>query len=180
MLLHIFYIATLFRSPIYALHGLAVRAIQSKFVLFVFELIGLVTLFYQPSHLYFLHRHTATHRSGLPEASPLKSMHLPLLKAWGRTCITHKGAQGTFMALAEFGSPSSTSSSRIPPRPSWSCLSSSLSRAFLSFRWYLGLKAYFPSRESIFGLLAKAWHWHGKGWDESHNPGSPCLRGHAH
>ena len=33
------YIATLFRSPIYALHGLAVHAIQCKVVLFVFELV---------------------------------------------------------------------------------------------------------------------------------------------
>ena len=32
------YIATLFRSPIYALHRLAVRAIQCKVVLFLFEL----------------------------------------------------------------------------------------------------------------------------------------------
>ena len=104
---------------------------------------------------------TATNCSGLPgclntAVSPLKPMHLPLLKAGCMTYIVHKGAQGTFMALAELGSPSSTSSSRIPPRPSWSCLSSSLSRAFLSLRLYLGLKAYFPSRESIFGLLAKA------------------------
>ena len=32
------YIATSFRSPIYALHRLAVRAIQCKVVLFLFEL----------------------------------------------------------------------------------------------------------------------------------------------
>lgn len=59
--------------------------------------------------------------------------------------------------MAELGRPSSTSSSNTPPSPSWSCLSSSLSRAFLSFRWYLGLKAYFPSRTSILGLLDNAW-----------------------
>lgn len=62
----------------------------------------------------------------------------------------------TLMALAELGSPSSTSSSRTPPKPSWSCLSSSLSSAFLSFRLYLGLKPYIPSRTSIFGLLTSA------------------------
>ena len=33
------YISTLFRSPIYALHGLAVRAIQCKVVSFAFELV---------------------------------------------------------------------------------------------------------------------------------------------
>lgn len=65
----------------------------------------------------------------------------------------------TLMALAELGSPSSTSSSSTPPRPSWSCLSSSLSKAFLSFRLYLGLKPYVPSRTSIFGLLTNAWDW---------------------
>lgn len=59
--------------------------------------------------------------------------------------------------MAALGRPSSTSSSNTPPSPSWSCLSSSLNRAFLSFRWYLGLKAYFPSRTSILGLLANAW-----------------------
>lgn len=64
----------------------------------------------------------------------------------------------TLMALAEFGSPSSTSSSSTPPRPSWSCLSSSLSKAFLSFKLYLGLKPYVASRTSIFGLLTSAWY----------------------
>lgn len=62
----------------------------------------------------------------------------------------------TLIALAELGSPSSTSSSSTPPRPSWSCLSSSLSKAFLSLRLYLGLKPYVPSRTSIFGLFTKA------------------------
>ena len=33
------YIAALIRSPIYALHGLALRAIQCKVLLFVFELV---------------------------------------------------------------------------------------------------------------------------------------------
>ena len=33
------YISTLFRSPIYALHGIAVRAIKCKVVLFVLELL---------------------------------------------------------------------------------------------------------------------------------------------
>ena len=33
------YVASLFRSPIYALHSLAVRALQCKVVLFVFELV---------------------------------------------------------------------------------------------------------------------------------------------
>ena len=63
------------------------------------------------------------------------------------------------MALAEFGSPSSISSSRTPPKPSWSCLSSSLNNAFLSLRLYLGLKPYVPSRTSIFGLFTSAWDW---------------------
>lgn len=67
----------------------------------------------------------------------------------------------TLIALAALGRPSSTSSSNTPPSPSWSCLSSSLSRAFLSFRWNLGLKAYFPSRTSILGLLANAWRERG-------------------
>lgn len=62
----------------------------------------------------------------------------------------------TFMAFCALGSPSSMSSRRIPPSPRWSCLSKSLSRAFLSFKLYLGLKAYFPSTTSIFGLLTRA------------------------
>ena len=35
----LYYIATLFWSPTYALHGLAVHAIQCKVVLFVFEMV---------------------------------------------------------------------------------------------------------------------------------------------
>ena len=41
-------------------------------------------------------------------------------------------------AFWELGSPSSMSSKRIPPKPHWSCWSKSLSRAFLSFKLYLG------------------------------------------
>lgn len=62
----------------------------------------------------------------------------------------------TFIALCALGSPSSISSKKIPPSPCWSCLSRSLSRAFLSFKLYLGLKANFPSTTSIFGLLTRA------------------------
>ena len=41
-------------------------------------------------------------------------------------------------AFWELDSPSSMSSKRIPPKPHWSCWSKSLSRAFLSFKLYLG------------------------------------------
>ena len=62
----------------------------------------------------------------------------------------------TLTAFWELGSPSSMSSKRIPPKPRWSCWSKSLSRDFLSFKLYLGLKAYFPSITSILGLLTSA------------------------
>ena len=84
------------------------------------------------------------------------SLYLPFEKLTGMGSLNRRHVLLTFIAFCALGSPSSMSSKRIPPSPRWSCLSKSLSRAFLSFKLYLGLKAYFPSTTSIFGLLTRA------------------------
>ena len=63
----------------------------------------------------------------------------------------------TFMALRALASDSITSSSRMPPSPFLSLLSSSRISAFLSLMWYVGLYLNVsPSTTSILGLFSRA------------------------